>query len=151
MRILVEKAKRRLMLLNGERALLCARVALGCAPVGAKRLEGDGKTPEGVYRICLCKEQGKYGHSLGLDYPNAEDARRAYAQGMIDTATLTAVETAIRGGRRPPWGTPLGGEIYLHEGSVTADWTQGCIALTPEDMAVIWNWRGQIEAVEIRL
>lgn len=42
-----------------------ARVALGCEPEGPKQREGDGRTPEGVYAICLVKERGKYGRSLG--------------------------------------------------------------------------------------
>lgn len=147
MRVQVYKARRLLTLTDGNATLLRARVALGREPVGAKCREGDGRTPEGVYRICLVKENGKFGRSLGLSYPNAEDARQAYAQGVIDEAALRAVEAAE--GRRPPWGTALGGEIYLHEGRVDTDWTQGCIALAPEDMAILFSCRDQIEAVEI--
>jgi murein L,D-transpeptidase YafK len=88
-----------------------ARIALGSAPVGPKRREGDGRTPEGIYQICLAKENGKYGRSLALSYPNAEDARRAYAEGVIDRRTLSAIRAAAAEGPPPPWGTPLGGEI----------------------------------------
>ena len=72
------------------------------------------------------------------------------AQGVIDKPTLCAVEAAVAQGRRPPWGTPLGGEIYLHEGDVAADWSAGCISLAAEDMAVLYAYRSQIEDVEIR-
>lgn len=150
MRIVIEKARRKLRLVEGETELLCARVALGRCPVGAKQREGDLKTPEGTYQICLAKENGKYGLSLGLNYPNREDARRAYAEGRIDLETLHAVETAAAEGRRPPWGSPLGGEVHLHEGNVDRDWTAGCIALTPEDMAVLYAYRTRIEDVDIR-
>lgn len=150
MRAVIEKSRRLLSLWDGGREILHARIALGREPVGVKSCEGDGKTPEGVYRICTVKENGKYGLSLGLTYPNAADARRAWGEGAIDLATLAAVETAIQERRRPPWGSPLGGEIYLHEGAVDTDWTQGCIALNKADMAALWACRNQIEDVEIR-
>ena len=150
MRILILKSQRVLILTDEGRELLRARVALGRIPTGAKQREGDLKTPEGVYQICLAKEQGKYGLSLGINYPNAEDAHSGYEQGMIDLQTLHEVETAIAQGRRPPWGTRLGGEIHLHEGAVDIDWTAGCAALLPEDMAVLFKYRNQIEDVEIR-
>ena len=149
MRVLIRKAKRELVLMDGTQICLNARISLGAEPIGGKQREGDGKTPEGVYRICLAKQQGKYGMSLGLSYPNTQDARRAYALGIIDQATLNVIETATLQGRRPPWGSPLGGEIYLHEGDVTRDWTQGCIALASEDMATLFACRDQITQVEI--
>lgn len=148
--VLVEKAARTLTLTDGSREVLKARIGLGKTPVGAKREQGDQRTPEGVYRLCMTKENGKYGLSLGLTYPNAEDARRGYAEGRIDEPTLRAVEAAANEGRRPPWGTALGGEIYLHEGDTDTDWTAGCIALRHEDMAALFAYRQQIEAVEIQ-
>ena len=150
MRIIIEKGKRLLRLMDGGAEALRAPVALGRQPVGAKRRAGDGRTPEGVYRVCLAKEHGKYGLSLALNYPNHGDAARAFAEGAIDRGTLEAVAAAEAEGRRPPWGSPLGGEIYLHEGSVDADWTAGCVALRREDMAVLFAMREGIEAVEIR-
>ena len=149
MRIIIQKAMRELRLLDGEQVVLRARVALGHCPRGHKQWQGDGKTPEGRYRICLAREAGKYGRSLGLSYPNAEDARRALAQGQIDADTCRAIETAEAEGRRPPWGSPLGGEIYLHEGDTDADWTAGCVALAREDMAALYAYREKIEVVEI--
>ena len=150
MHILILKSERTLILTDSGRELLRARVALGKEPCGAKQREGDMKTPEGVYQICLAKEMGKYGLSLGINYPNAEDARNGFEQGVIDLQTRHEVETAIAEGRRPPWGTRLGGEIHLHEGAVETDWTAGCVALLPEDMAVLFTYRNQIEDVEIR-
>lgn len=150
MRVLVEKQARALWLLDGGQTLLRARVALGREPREPKRCAGDGRTPEGVYQVCLTKEAGKYGQSLGLTYPNAADARLAAAQGRIDAPTLAAIEAALSRGERPPWGTPLGGEIYLHAGGAQRDWTEGCIALDAADMAVLFANRARIEAVEIR-
>ena len=141
MHIIVEKGLRRLRVMRGEETVLACRIALGRVPEGHKQAEGDGRTPEGEYRICLIKEQGKYGRSLGLSYPGVPDAQTAYAAGRIDERTLRAVKAAHRENRRPPWGSPLGGEIYIHEGGSASDWTQGCIALDEADMDVLFPLR----------
>ena len=150
MRILIEKAARRLTLWSGEKAMFTCRVGLGRCPEGPKRQEGDGRTPEGIYRICLVKTAGKYGRSLGLSYPGPKDADWGLKDGRIDEKTWQAVRQASQERRRPPWGTALGGEIYLHEGGSAADWTQGCIALDSGDMDALFPLRQGIEQVEIR-
>lgn len=149
MKLVIEKAKRCLTLLDNGTAVLTCAVALGRSPAGAKTREGDGKTPEGTYRICLVKEKGKYGLSLGLDYPNAKDAEAGLKAGLIDQGAYEAILKAQAAGIRPPWGTALGGEIYLHEGGIAADWTQGCVALEAADMAVVFAYRQAIESVTL--
>ena len=150
MRILIEKHLRRLSIFETDRPVFHCRVALGRCPEGAKTAEGDGRTPEGVYRICLVKEQGKYGRSLGLSYPGEQDALSAFSAGRIDRHTLDNILLAHQEHRRPPWGSPLGGEIYIHEGGTESDWTQGCIALNTEDMDVLFPLHEQIDHIEIR-
>jgi len=143
------KANRQLHVIHDGRILLRCPVALGREPAGAKTAEGDGRTPEGAYAICLIKENGKYGRSLGLSYPGPHDARRAFDEGRIDERTLANILAAHAEGRRPPWGSPLGGEIYIHEGGTQSDWTQGCIALESADMDALFPLREQIEKVII--
>ena len=135
MRILIEKGRRRLTAIDDEGAvLLQCRAALGSAPQGPKCREGDGKTPEGRYFVCL-KKMGKYGPSLGVSYPNARDAERCGADAEL-TAYIRACEAQ---GKRPPWGTALGGEIYIHGGGADWDWTAGCIALNDEDAVRLYD------------
>lgn len=150
MQILIEKEKRRLTLVSGGSIFVSLPISLGRNPIGAKEREGDGKTPEGIYHICLIKENGKYGRSLGLSYPSSKDAQTAYDKRWIDAHTLLAIQQAQAENRRPPWGSPLGGEIYIHEGGSGSDWTQGCIALNAEDMDVLWELRNEIEEVVIK-
>ncbi len=145
----VMKASRALTVWDGDQPTLQCRVALSSHSEGPKLREGDGRTPEGAYRICLVKRDGKYGKSLGLSYPGPEDARAALREGRIDAATCKAILDAHSEGRRPPWGTPLGGEIYLHAGGTQSDWTAGCIALDSEDMEALFALRDQIDRVEI--
>lgn len=149
MRITINKAERRLTLWDGDAPLYACRVALGRAPVGAKRASGDLRTPEGAYRICLIKPDGKYGRSIGIAYPSAADAELAFSEGRIDDATYAAILAAHAERRRPPWGSPLGGEIYIHEGGAAQDWTAGCIALDSGDMDVIFPHAAHIDEVVI--
>ncbi len=135
MRILIEKAARRLTLFNDHGEIIFIfPIALGSCPTGPKEREGDGRTPEGRYFVCL-KKIGKFGPSLGVSYPNEQDARR-----MNASAELTACirERAARG-ERPPWGSFLGGEIYIHGGGTETDWTAGCIALNDADAQTLYD------------
>ena len=146
----IHKGRRELVLLEDDGTVaLKAAIALGWSPLGPKRREGDGKTPEGVYTICLVKEAGRHGQSLGLSYPEAADADAALAVGRIDRATHAAILAAHRQGLRPPWGSSLGGEIFIHAGGTQGDWTQGCIALEKKDMARLFALAGSIARVEI--
>lgn len=127
-----------------------APIALGREPTGHKQREGDGRTPEGEYRICLCRPNGRHGESMGISYPSVSDAASALADGRIDDRTHAAILLAHAEKRRPPWGSPLGGEIYIHAGGTASDWTQGCIALEAEDMARLYALRDEIECVRIK-
>ena len=149
MMIRIEKSLRRLTVYDGGQAVLRCPIALGAQPVGPKQREGDGRTPEGRYFICLIKEAGKYGRSLGLSYPGTADAQLAFDEGRIDERTLNNIRLASEERRRPPWGSPMGGEIYIHEGGVQSDWTQGCIALESADMDRLFPLRDQIDEVHI--
>lgn len=149
MMIRIEKSLHRLTVYDGGREVLRCPVALGAQPVGPKQREGDGRTPEGRYFICLIKEAGKYGRSLGLSYPGTADAQLAFDEGRIDERTLNNIRLASEERRRPPWGSPMGGEIYIHEGGAQSDWTQGCIALESADMDRLFPLRDQIDEVHI--
>lgn len=149
MLVFIEKARRILRLMDGETVLFTCRIGLGKEPIGNKKMEGDTKTPEGIYHICLVKENGKYGRSLGLNYPSMEDAICALGENRINIETFDAISLAHKENRRPPWGTPLGGEIYIHEGGADRDWTSGCIAVDTEDMDMIFAYRQEIKEVKI--
>lgn len=135
MLILIKKAARRLTLLDaGGNALFSCAVALGSCPVGPKKRAGDGKTPEGTYFVCL-KKIGKYGPSLGVSYPSEADAARL---GAAEELIACIRERTMRK-ERPPWGTALGGEIYIHGGGTETDWTAGCIALNDDDALTLYG------------
>ena len=136
-RIVVEKAKRQLTLLKGSEVLKTYRVALGREPVGPKERQGDGRTPEGVYTVMGRKVDSAFHRALRLSYPNTKDVAQASARGV-----------------------PPGGDIMIHgiknglgwigRLHTTSDWTEGCIAVTDEEIEEIWRAVPDGTAVEIR-
>lgn len=116
----VHKGDRKMYLLHHDKVLKEYDIALGFAPVGHKQFEGDGKTPEGTYRINYKNPDSEFHLSLKISYPN--DVDRAYASSM---------------GKSP------GGDIFIHGGPrkkvYQRDWTAGCIAVTDRQMEVIYS------------
>ncbi|GHA56614.1 hypothetical protein GCM10008927_23020 [Amylibacter ulvae] len=134
-RIIIEKSARKMTMYQGDKPVREYAVALGFAPDGDKSIQGDGKTPEGIFKIDRRNQNSKYTLSLGIDYPKADDIARARA-----------------GGYDP------GGDIFIHgqpnkvaEGyKVKGDWTAGCIAVTNPEIREIWNVTPMSTIVEIR-
>ena len=136
--LIIEKEKRRLQYKEGN-VMREFQVSLGFSPIGHKLRQGDGKTPEGVYYIMNKNPKSSFYLSLGISYPNIDDARAGLRAKLISRAQYTAIEQAIRRQRIPPQGTRLGGAIYIHGGGAQTDWTWGCVALNNEDMAFLFQ------------
>ncbi len=133
-RILVEKAARRMTLWQEGRVVRTYAVALGFSPTGDKARQGDGRTPEGEFRIDRRNDGSRYHLSLGLDYPQSRH-RMAATEAGFDP----------------------GGDIMIHgqpnalpEGlQLAGDWTAGCIALTNAEMDEVWAATDAATVVEI--
>jgi murein L,D-transpeptidase YafK len=149
-RLLAEKARRTLTVFSEERPVKTYRIALGSASGGDKVREGDGRTPEGVFYLCSKNEQSAYHLSLGLSYPNVEDAERGRRDGLINPREYRAITDALKHYRRPPWNTRLGGEIMIHGGGTASDWTTGCIAVDDADIDELFGILPLGTEVEIR-
>ena len=80
-RVLIEKADRRLTLLRGGEAIAIYDIALGFAPDGDKAREGDGRTPEGIYKVDRRNDRSSFTLSLGIDYPRPDQRAKAKADG----------------------------------------------------------------------
>jgi len=137
-RIEIRKQARTLKLFSGEELVREFRIGLGFNPVARKTNEGDGATPEGDYRVCVKNPESRFLLSLGLSYPNVTDADRSVDSGLISRAQHEMIVAAHEKGGRPPWDTPLGGEIYIHGNGSDSDWTLGCIALDDSDMQELY-------------
>ncbi|MDT7779300.1 MAG: hypothetical protein QOC99_1812 [Acidobacteriota bacterium] len=138
-RIVIEKGARRLKLYAGGEVVRVRSIVLGFAPEGDKEKQGDGRTPEGEFYICMKNERSRFYLSLGLSYPNEEDAARGLRDGLITRAQAASIVGAVRGNKCPPWGTALGGEIFIHGGGTASDWTSGCVALENAEVKELFD------------
>ena len=122
--LVVQKSKRRLLLLNESAEIVAFDVALGRNPVGPKEREGDGRTPEGAYYITGHNPDSRYHLSLGISYPSTLDVERAQARGVSP------------GGNIFIHGQPLG---ISGAQRIMGDWTAGCIAVSNSDIERIYT------------
>lgn len=119
----IDKGKRRMYMISGNKVVKKYKVGLGYAPKGHKQFEGDGRTPEGVYFIDRVNPNSRYHLSVGISYPNPMDTARAAAVGRS-----------------------AGSDIFIHgrgpEGNALikkrSDWTAGCIAVSDNEIEEIY-------------
>jgi lipoprotein-anchoring transpeptidase ErfK/SrfK len=137
--IVINKSRRELLLFDGEKQLRRYKIGLGKEPVGDKIGEGDMRTPEGDFYICVKNANSKFYLSLGLSYPNVEDAERGLRDGLITTADHDQIVDAIARRVRPPWDTKLGGEIFIHGNGSSSDWTWGCVAVEDSEIKELFD------------
>lgn len=138
-RIVVYKSERKLEFYSDQTLLRTYRVGLGFSPVADKIREGDGATPEGDFYIFVKNNKSAYYLSLGVSYPNPEDAARGLRDGLITKAQHNTILEAIRNKAAPPQYTKLGGLIYIHGHGAGSDWTWGCVALENADIKELYD------------
>jgi murein L,D-transpeptidase YafK len=136
-RVVVLKQARTLQLLSQEKVIKTYKVALGGDPIGPKARQGDHKTPEGVYVLDFRNAHSQFYKSIHISYPNARDRAEARKNGVSP-----------------------GGDVFVHGlpngyGAVGAahhlkDWTDGCVAVTDEEIDEIWRVVADGTPIEIR-
>lgn len=136
-KVLIEKSERKLHLIKDGKAFRTFDIALGIRPIGDKQMEGDFKTPEGIYRLDVRNPHSEFFLSIHVSYPNGEDLQFARAKGVEPGGSIM-----IHG--QP--NTPTFSEIYYR----TRDWTNGCIAVSNSDMIDIWLMTTHNTPIEIR-
>jgi murein L,D-transpeptidase YafK len=132
--IYVYKEKRRLYIIQSDVLVRDYPIGLGFHPQGDKEREGDGRTPEGDFFVCVKNATSRFVKSLGLNYPEKRHAERAFFAGALSPNEFRDILLAHEKKSAPPWGTILGGEIFIHAGGAHKDWTDGCVALYNSDM-----------------
>ena len=136
-RVVVDKGKRSMQLMQAGRVVKTYNVQLGQNPVGHKLQQGDQRTPEGVYTVDFRRSESRFGLALRISYPNSADRQYASSRGVDP-----------------------GGEIYIHgqpHGGVNParlangpDWTDGCVAVSNAEMREIYGLVKDGTTVEIR-
>ena len=138
-RIVIRKADRELDLFLEGQLIKSYSIALGSSPKGQKEREGDGRTPEGEFRVFAKNPKSSYHLSLAISYPDAPAAERGLDCRIIDQHQHERITGDLRERGWIPQDTPLGGRIYIHGGGTQKDWTDGCIALKNEDMEELFE------------
>lgn len=120
-KLVVFKSKRQMTAYSDGEVVKTYKISLGRNPIGAKEVEGDKKTPEGIYFINDKNPNSGYYKNLGVSFPNTEDIKQAIKHGK-----------------------PTGGDIKIHGlrnkfGFIGKchrffDWTMGCIAITNQEI-----------------
>jgi murein L,D-transpeptidase YafK len=124
--IVVEKKAHRLTLFRDGKPAQSYLVALGASKDGDKLRAGDRRTPEGLFYIDARQPNSKYHLALHISYPDAVHRARSLAVGAEPGGDIM-----IHG---LPNGLGAAGASHpLH------DWTNGCVALTDEEIEQIWS------------
>ena len=126
-------------LYDGKKLSKTYKIALGFNPVGTKTNQGDGATPEGDYYLTHKNPKSKFYLSLGVSFPNSKDAATGLKNKLISQTEHNAIVAAINNQQKPPQNTKLGGDIFLHGGGTSSDWTWGCVALSNEDIKELFD------------
>lgn len=136
-KVVVVKSARTLTLMSGDRVLKTYKVALGGSPVGPKERQGDHKTPEGHYVLDRRNPKSQFYKSIHISYPTSAEIARAQKLGVAP------------GGDVFIHGLPKG-QGWVGPGHRLIDWTDGCIAVTNEEMDEIWRAVPDGTPIEIR-
>jgi len=125
-RVIVIKHKRVMLLTRNSSIIRTYKISLGKQPEGHKKFEGDQRTPEGTYTLDYRKLDSKFYKAIHISYPNENDSRGARTNGRS------------AGGQIMIHGLPKG---YADVGRVHRmfDWTDGCIAVSNDEMDEIWS------------
>ncbi|MEI6263903.1 MAG: L,D-transpeptidase [Sphingobacteriia bacterium] len=118
-------------------------VVFGNKDLGDKMMQGDRKTPEGVFHITSKRKHEKWNRFISIDYPNQESINKfnqRKADGLI------------------PANAKIGGEIGIHGTWPHEDyaidqyrsWTEGCVSTKNQYIQELFNLLPVGTRVEIR-
>ena len=135
-KVLVLKSAHQLQLINDGKPLKTYRISLGKNPKGHKLIEGDRRTPEGLYWIDWRKTSDRFNLAMHISYPNISDAARARREGVRPGGMIM-----IHGQNPKSSLSPQQAQQY--------NWTDGCIAITNAEMDEVWKVVDEGTPIEI--
>ena len=144
----VDTDQLKLAVMKGDTPLkVFENIAIGSNGPTTIKHRGDEKTPLGDFTITEVRPSGRFNLFMALSYPNLDHTERAFQEHRIDASEYKSLRYNLDRGRPPPQGTSLGGQLGIH-GVGTGDmeihksinWTDGCIALTNEQLQELAGW-----------
>jgi murein L,D-transpeptidase YafK len=124
--VVVYKRDRILHLKSKGQIVRSYEIALGSQPKGHKLTEGDGRTPEGVYTLDWRNPDSQFHRSIHISYPHEQDQEIALDRG-VTPGGMIMIHGIPNGRHADEMGHPFN------------DWTNGCLAVTNEEMDEIWS------------
>lgn len=117
----VDKSENKMYLYENGQKVKEYHVVFGGQPEGQKEQEGDQRTPEGTYTLDYKKEDSSFYRAMHVSYPNETDKEHARQKGVSPGGFIM-----VHGQRNGlGWLAP----VMQH-----FNWTDGCIALTNDEM-----------------
>jgi L,D-peptidoglycan transpeptidase YkuD (ErfK/YbiS/YcfS/YnhG family) len=147
--IYIYKEKRRLYVVQSGVMVRDYPIGLGSQPVGDKERDGDGRTPEGDFRILRKNLSSQNDKALVLSYPDRKHAELALFDGVITPSEFKEIE-ADAAHNAPAAYEKLGGQMSIHAGGAHKDWTRGTVALYNSDMDELFKIASTGTPVHIR-
>ncbi|WP_428353717.1 L,D-transpeptidase family protein [Methyloprofundus sp.] len=146
--LLVDTQKKVIQVRWGERVLdRFEGISIGRNGAQYKQKSGDNITPLGNYKIAYINDKSQFRVFLGLDYPSVYDAEIAILDKRISAVEFAQIKQAHKNNIMPPQDTALGGYLGIHgigQGNKKIhgvfDWTQGCVALSNQQIDKLSKW-----------
>lgn len=133
LKILIDKSDYKLTICTDRQVVKEYPVVFGGDPVDDKRMEGDQRTPEGVFSIRGFYPHKSWSKFIWIDYPTKdswEKHQKAKDDGLIPANASIGGEIGIHG-------VPEG---YDHAIDYKMNWTLGCISLKNNDVNEIYPY-----------
>ena len=140
---LIEKKAYKLSVKVGSQVLKEYAVVFGPNPIDDKLRQGDGCTPEGIFKIRSKYPHRSWSKFVWIDYPNADSWKKhkqAKADGIIPQDAKIGGEIGIHG-------VPAGYDSAIEQKN---NWTLGCISLTTGAIKEIYPYFNDNTLIEIR-
>ena len=132
---------------RGKVKAIYKNISIGRNGAAVDKRQGDEKTPLGEFKIGWINRESRYRLFFGMNYPSLAVAEKGLIRGDIDLDTYVAIRLALKNKGIPPQNSRLGGQVGIHglgqaDSSVhkTVNWTEGCIALTNEQIDSLSHW-----------
>lgn len=147
--VVVDTQQRTLTVLTEQGKILehLPYVSIGRGGASKDRVHGDRKTPLGTFHVAWINPESRFSLFFGLGFPTVEHADRSYLNRIIDRTTYHDLLDAALDQRIPPQNTPLGGRIGIHglgnkdqRFHYTDNWTDGCVAVTNQEIKKLARW-----------
>ena len=134
--IRVDKSAHLMSVYRGGQLVREFRVALGRGGPQPKVQQGDGRVPEGTYRITAHNPNSAFHLSLRIGYPTAEQIAAAAKRGVDP------------GGDLMIHGLP-NARGWIGAKHTSVDWTDGCVAVTNTEMD--WLYKAVPDGTRIEI